>query len=512
MVRTQRPATKPKPPGAAVKLEQRRLSSADRSAYFARREASKVLRTVLQGDARRRAACSIKSIVYGPSVRNKRATFALVCQTLKHLRIIKEVLESGNILNSKWKKQEELMYIMTYDILFGKEASLLGGDAEKFLTGRKGSIQSALARLLVSKKVKHVDDLIELYQPPGISKPCFVRVNTLKVDVDSASRQLSEQFKVERDALVPNLLILPPNTDLHSHPLVLGGSVFVQGRASSMVATALDPRPGWQVIDACAAPGNKTVHLAALMNGKGKIVACELNKDRIKRLEDTVKLSGARNIEIFHGDFLNLDPHHSSFSQIRAILLDPSCSGSGTAAQRLDHLLPSHSTHDDDTERLNKLAGFQKKALIHALSFPSVEKVVYSTCSVNRIENEDVVSSVLPLASSLGFELSTPFPQWTRRGLPVLQGSDHLLRMDPAEDKEGFFIALFTKKATCIDSSQASSGIELPKAVSSSCFKKYGCIEKKRPVPFLVWNRMWRFSSLAWQRRRALQHDHRPKE
>ncbi|CAI0448368.1 unnamed protein product [Linum tenue] len=388
MVRTQRPATKPKPPGAAVKLEQRRLSSADRSAYFARREASKVLRTVLQD-----------------------------------LRIIKEVLESGNILNSKWKKQEELMYIMTYDILFGKEASLVGGDAEKFLTGRKGSIQSALARLLVSKKVKHVDDLIELYQPPDISKPCFVRVNTLKVDVDSASRQLSEQFKVERDALVPNLLILPPNTDLHSHPLVLGGSVFVQ---------------------------------------------------------------------------------------IRAILLDPSCSGSGTAAQRLDHLLPSHSTHDDDTERLNKLAGFQKKALIHALSFPSVEKVVYSTCSVNRIENEDVVSSVLPLASSLGFELSTPFPQWTRRGLPVLQGSDHLLRMDPAEDKEGFFIALFTKKATCIDSSQATSGIELPKAVSSSCFKKYGCIEKKRPVPFLVHanakrqatvsnpNQMWRNCGISW--------------
>lgn len=54
--------------------------------------------------------------------------------------------------------------------------------------------------------------------------------------------------------------------------------------------------------------------------------------------------------------------------QIRAILLDPSCSGSGTAAQRLDHLLPSHATDVTDTERLNKLSAFQKKALAHALS------------------------------------------------------------------------------------------------------------------------------------------------
>lgn len=51
-----------------------------------------------------------------------------------------------------------------------------------------------------------------------------------------------------------------------------------------------------QVLDACSAPGNKTVHLAALMKGKGKIIACELNKDRAKRLEDTIRLSGATSI------------------------------------------------------------------------------------------------------------------------------------------------------------------------------------------------------------------------
>lgn len=51
-----------------------------------------------------------------------------------------------------------------------------------------------------------------------------------------------------------------------------------------------------KVIDACAAPGNKTVHLAALMKGKGKIIACELNKERVQRLEDNVTLAGATSI------------------------------------------------------------------------------------------------------------------------------------------------------------------------------------------------------------------------
>lgn len=68
---------------AEMPEKQSRPTSADRSAYFARREAAKVLRTVLQGDAKRRAVGSIKSLVYSPSVRNKRGTFALVCETLK---------------------------------------------------------------------------------------------------------------------------------------------------------------------------------------------------------------------------------------------------------------------------------------------------------------------------------------------------------------------------------------------------------------------------------------------
>ncbi|KAL2896899.1 hypothetical protein RDABS01_038683 [Bienertia sinuspersici] len=590
---------KNKPPTAATK--DRRPTNAERSAVFGRREAAKVLKTVLSGDAKRRALASIKSLVYSPSVRNKKSTFALVCQTLKYLPLLKDVLETSDVLNSKWKKQQELMYIITYDVLFGKlildkqdvkqEISSFG-TGEKFLLQRKAALESALAKILVKKKVKNVEDLLSLYEPPDVPKPRYVRVNTLKLDVDSAVNELAKLFTVHKDDLVPDLLILPPGVDLHDHPLVTSGSVFLQGKASSMVAVALGPQPGWEelgipgvVLDACSAPGNKTVHLSALMKGKGKIVACELNRDRVKLLQNTVRAAGANSIlvlsdlsfttvvligsshtcvklcsesngttdvEVHHGDFLDINPNDPTYSKFRAILLDPSCSGSGTAAQRLDHLLPSHKyllasikenqAGASDIIRQTKLASFQKKALEHALScknfimtfqfsdsldlevstwvmswkfqsclcitgryfpacnrswsmkfaVPSVERIVYSTCSIHQIENEDVIKSVLPLASKNGFELATPFPQWHRRGLPVFEGSQHVLRTDPVEEKEGFFIALFVRKNKDEEQPDLSKEEQHAKHLRTRKKQKQGI-----PVPLTRLSKMWLLSLMS---------------
>uniref|UniRef100_A0A0E0IY85 SAM-dependent MTase RsmB/NOP-type domain-containing protein n=1 Tax=Oryza nivara TaxID=4536 RepID=A0A0E0IY85_ORYNI len=459
------PAARP-PPGKPPGRRMASRDAAERAAFFARREAAAVLRRVLRGDASRRAAGSIKSLVYSPSVRNKRATFALVCQTLKYLPILKEVLASTGVLTSKWKKQEELVFVTAYDILFGQETAA-SGSVEQLIMLHKDTIMAALEKMCIRRKVRSVEDLVSKKRTVK-PKPRFLRVNTLRTSTDSVVEELNKIHKVDKDELVPDLLVLPPGTDLHNHHLVSEGKVFLQGKASCMVAVALCPEPGWKVIDACAAPGNKTVHLAALMNGEGSITACELNKERTKTLQNTIRRSGANSILSL--SFCS-DP---SYAEVRAILLDPSCSGSGISTERLDHLLPSHSRGNQDdastSSRIRKLSAFQRKALSHALSFPSVERVVYSTCSIHQAENEDVVSSVLPLASSLGFELATPFPQWRRRGLPVFEGSEHLLRTDPEDGLEGFFISLFVRKAAAAaDAVKPSNG---GLGVSKQVFKR----------------------------------------
>nr|KAJ0213839.1 hypothetical protein LSAT_V11C400195690 [Lactuca sativa] len=164
-----------------------------------------------------------------------------------NLPIIKDVLEIANVLNSKWKRQVELMYIITYEILFGQDSSLTG-DPEKYLILRKSQLQSALAKILLKKGAKRIEDLMSQYKIPDVKKPRYVRVNTLKLDVETVVSELSKDNMVEKDDMIPDLLVLPPATDLHNHPLVTNGSVFMQGKASSMVAVALGPKPGWETL------------------------------------------------------------------------------------------------------------------------------------------------------------------------------------------------------------------------------------------------------------------------
>ncbi|KAL3682791.1 hypothetical protein R1sor_000813 [Riccia sorocarpa] len=415
-----------------------------------RRQTADILKKVLTGDANRQSQASIKTLIYAPSIVAKKATMALTCRCLKYLPVIKDVVSATDLLAKKNKVPPELVYVLTCEMLFGQEL-LSSGYAEDILLSRKSALQSALVRLLVKKNVTSIDDLVA-GQGIETSVPRYVRINTLKISRSEAIKSLKQLTdSVKEDDLISDLLILPAGTDLHMHALVQNGSLVLQGKASCMPAPVLDPKPDWEVIDACAAPGNKTVHLAALMNGKGKIYACEVDSKRVVRLRETVKLAGASNVEVHHGDFLKINPNKSPYSKVRGILLDPSCSGSGTRVQRLDHLLPSNTagTQKDDAEkqRVEQLAQFQERALLHALAFPAVERVVYSTCSIYERENEGVVQAVLPQASARGFKLGTALPSWPHRGLPVFDGAHHLVRTDSERDQmDGFFVALFVRE------------------------------------------------------------------
>lgn len=198
-----------------------------------------------------------------------------------------------------------------------------------------------------------------------------------------------QNYQVQTDDLLSeDLLKLPPNTDLHDHPLVLSGALVLQSKASCMPARALDlgslvgklrSNKGkskdkstssiFKVLDACAAPGNKTTHLAALLHqacgdatasqpniGKSKakaalipkVIAFDKDQTRLQRLKDNVSKTGASDIiEAECCDFLSVQP--TDYSDVTAILLDPSCSGSGTGTSRMDYLLPSASSRPAGT-------------------------------------------------------------------------------------------------------------------------------------------------------------------
>lgn len=195
----------------------------------------------------------------------------------------------------------------------------------------------------------------------------------------------------------------------------------------------------------------------------GRVTAYDRDPARLALLQASIERAGAGKIARAQlGDFLALDPAAPPARDADAVLLDPSCSGSGTAAAAVDAALEAvlavGGKGDDNhqpTNRVARLAAFQLAALRHALSFPRVRRVAYSTCSVHVAENEAVVAAALdgdasaPPARSAGWRLATPLPAWPTRGVrggPLADAdADAVVRAGAGDETDGFFVAVFER-------------------------------------------------------------------
>eukprot|EP00069_Balaena_mysticetus_P008543 bmy_19535T0 len=285
------------------------------------------------------------------------------------------------------------------------------------------------------------------------------------------------------DSLLPELLVFPARTDLHEHPLYQAGHLILQDKvgwmggkgrsgrrvislgslsaspcalrrqASSLPAMLLAPPPGSHVIDACAAPGNKTSHLAALLKNQGKIFAFDLDAKRLASTATLLARAGVSCCELAERDFLEVSPSDQRYRRVQYILLDPSCSGSGMLTRQLEE----PGTGVPSQERLRALAAFQQRALSHALTFPALRRLVYSTCSLYQEENEDVVRAALQ-RSPAAFRLAPVLPSWPHRGLGTFPGAEHCLRASPETTLTGgFFVAVLERVEVPSSVSQAEA-------------------------------------------------------
>ncbi|KAI9512987.1 S-adenosyl-L-methionine-dependent methyltransferase [Russula earlei] len=412
---------------------------------------------------------SVKSLLNTLPEKSRKRTAALVIETLKYKRALEQVISAANLLKDEKKiTSQSLALVLVHDLLLSGSIQAGDGPVKQAILRHKTRLRSEWQRVKIKRGAKTDAELAQVddVQSQAAQIPRYVRVNSLKWSIDEAVMAFQKSgFDLgnprdgryfARDAHIENLLLFPRQAQLTDTPEFSDGRLIIQDKASCFPAIVLGPpaHPGCVIIDATAAPGNKTSHLSALMGNQGKIFALERDRKRYGTLKTMLARAGCGNVEALNLDFLSTNPNDEKYARVTHILLDPSCSGSGIV-NRMDHLVESESESSSvaHAERLAKLAAFQLQMIRHAMKFPAVVKIVYSTCSIHPEENEQVVSAALRSteAAASGFRLAprtTVLPAWSRRGKPgILCDADTaaVVRCSPEDLTNGFFVSCFIR-------------------------------------------------------------------
>uniref|UniRef100_A0A7S0AG58 SAM-dependent MTase RsmB/NOP-type domain-containing protein n=1 Tax=Pyrodinium bahamense TaxID=73915 RepID=A0A7S0AG58_9DINO len=236
-----------------------------------------------------------------------------------------------------------------------------------------------------------------------------------------------------RDIHLDDFLVFRPMGESCTSKIELlnQGTLVFQQKASALPALALAPPRGSTVIDACAAPGSKTSQLASLMQNDGIIYAFDRDRRRLDTLAQLMRQRGASCVEPRNSDFLHISPSDRLYANVTHILLDPSCSSSGMTKDPIT-----------DPAEVAELAANQRAIIWHAMRFPEVQRIAYSTCSVYEEENERVVESVLASPEGAGFQLADCLPFWARRGRSLFPGAERCVRTSLEDQTIGFFCGI----------------------------------------------------------------------
>lgn len=228
--------------------------------------------------------------------------------------------------------------------------------------------------------------------------PISIRTNTLLTDPEELQEMLSKNgLSTRLSKFIPEGLVIEGSSDNDtSHTsakkniknIINHQHVYVQDESGMLVSHLLMSNSPKFVVDLCAAPGGKTTHMACLMRNSGKIVAIDISKKKILRLKENYIRLGIQNVETRVLDAINSD---LSFIKVAdAVLIDAPCSGFGTLRRHPD------IRWNKISKQLQSLSQLQYNLLRNAAKHIKPNGIlVYSTCTIEKAENEEVIQRFL---------------------------------------------------------------------------------------------------------------------
>ena len=260
-----------------------------------------------------------------------------------------------------------------------------------------------------------------------------LRTNTLKIQRGDLIEKLrAAGIAAEPSSWTPEGILCRGHGALDDMEALREGLFQVQDESSMQVAHVVAPLPGEFVVDACSAPGGKTTHLAALMKNQGRIIAADIYPAKLARVEENVARLGIEVIETLCCDAREIGDRYAG--QADRLLLDVPCSGMGVLRRRAD------ARWRKTPQEIAAIPALQRAILAGAA--PAVKTggvLVYSTCTIQAAENEEVVTSFLAQHPEFSLETTGDF-------LPLQKRSETMVQFYPQREKiDGFFMARLRK-------------------------------------------------------------------
>lgn len=320
---------------------------------------------------------------------------------------------SSNFVNAILRKVEKNDYEELFEI---------SNDVERI--SKTTSMPEWIVRELL--KNNNIESVKKICENSNLKPKTTIRVNALKTTKEDLIKKLNEnniQFKEANinEKMAGDFLILNKVKNIENLDLFKNGYFTIQDISAGLTAKILNPQPDEIVLDACSAPGGKTTYIAELMKNKGIIEAWDIHEHRTKLVEKNAKRLGINIIKTQVKDATIYD--ESLNEKFDKILLDVPCLGIGAIKRKPD--IKWQRKVDDIKEITKTQATILENCSRYLKKGGSL---VYSTCSILKEENEDIISNFL--SKQTDFEIA----------------ENDVINIFQDEEKDGFFICKLHKK------------------------------------------------------------------
>ena len=257
-------------------------------------------------------------------------------------------------------------------------------------------------RWLVKRWIKRfgVQEARDLCQANNRVPDAVFRVNPLKVSQQEAVALLaSEGLEVRPSPHISGYVHVRQAGELLRHRVFQQGWFSAQDESAGFASLLLDPQPGERVLDLCCAPGGKTSHVAQLMQNRGTLVGVDINEEKLRLVDENCRRLGIDIMEAVHEDGT-----HFISECFDRVLVDAPCSGTGVLTRRTD------ARWRKTEQQILDLVDLQRKLVENGVKLLKEGGVlVYSTCSIEEEENEEVVQDIRNTYGGLDVEDARSF-------------------------------------------------------------------------------------------------------